>query len=192
MILQAPVLLTFCADWNRMNKWCEMREAQPHYDNLLSFLVAMGDTFVAAQNAALAAESLGLGICYMGTTLYNFKALTAFFRCPKGVVPVTTLVIGYPNENPPLKDRLSLENIVHDEFYQDYNDEQLKQCYKQREVDGWKRYEENPALADKMKQQGVKNLAQIYTQLKYTKEFNLECSKDLLETLIQQGFMEND
>ena len=64
----APVVLTFCADYNRFNKWCEENEAVPGYDNFLSFLTAVIDTLLVAQTFCIAAESEGLGICYLGTT----------------------------------------------------------------------------------------------------------------------------
>ena len=64
MVLQAPVHLTFCADFNRFNKWCIQRNAQPGYDNYLSFFTAAIDALLVSQNVALAAETHGLGICY--------------------------------------------------------------------------------------------------------------------------------
>ena len=71
MVIQAPLVLTFCADFNRFNKWCRQRKADPGYDNFLSFMTAAIDALLAAQNCALAAEAHGLGICYLGTTTYN-------------------------------------------------------------------------------------------------------------------------
>jgi len=93
MVLQAPVLLTFCADFHRFNQWCRQRHAEPGYDNFLSFMTAAIDALLAAQNAALAAEANGLGICYLGTTTYNADKLIEFFNCPEGVVPITTIVL---------------------------------------------------------------------------------------------------
>ena len=55
MVLEAPVHLTFCADFNRFSKWCEQRKADPGYDNYLSFLTGAIDAMLAAQNAAIAA-----------------------------------------------------------------------------------------------------------------------------------------
>lgn len=189
MILQAPLLLTFCADWNRMNKWCLSRDAAPGFDNFLCYMVAAGDAFIASQNAALAAESLGLGICYMGTTLCNAPALAKFFRCPKDVVPVTTLVVGYPDEDPPVRDRLPVAAIVHHETYKDYDADAIATIYKEREVAGWNRYKSFPQLFEKVKAAGVKNLAQIYTQVKYTKKENESFSEGLLTLLREKGFI---
>src|SRR5512133_2626412 len=70
MITEAPVVLTFCADFNRFNRWCLLRNAEPGYDNFLSFFTAAIDALLVAQTVAVAAEAKGLGICYLGTTTY--------------------------------------------------------------------------------------------------------------------------
>ncbi len=108
MVKQAPVVITFCADFNRFNKWCLQRKAEPGYDNFLSFFTASIDALIVAQNVALAAESFGLGICYLGTTTYMAEKIINVLKLPKFVIPVTTLVLGYPNESPELTDRLPL------------------------------------------------------------------------------------
>ena len=63
MVKEAPVIITFCADFNRFNKWCRLRDAEPGYDNFLSFFTAAIDALLASQNVALEAEANGLGIC---------------------------------------------------------------------------------------------------------------------------------
>lgn len=189
MIRQAPVLLTFCVDWNRMNHWCRISDAEPGFDNLLCFLVGFADALIAAQNAALAAESLGLGICYMGTTLCRTPELVEFFDLPAGVFPATTLVVGIPDEDPAPRARLPMESIVHDERYRHFDDEGIERTYRERETEGWKRYLEFPDLALRMRESGVKNLAQVYTELKYTGEWNRRFSQDLRRSIEDQGFL---
>ncbi|MCF8332381.1 MAG: nitroreductase family protein, partial [Bacteroidales bacterium] len=88
MLKEAPVTLTFLADFNRFNKWCEQRNATPGYDNFMSFMTAAIDALIATQNACVAAEDQGLGICYIGTVTYQAKKLIELFDLPKGVVPV--------------------------------------------------------------------------------------------------------
>jgi len=188
MILQAPVLLTFCADWNRMSRWCRISDAAPGFDNFLSFLVAFADAMIAAQNAALAAEAYGYGICYMGTTLGCSEKLTAFFDLPRDVFPATTLVLGVPDENPDRRARLPIEGILHEEKYEHFDDERIRSIYHNRETEGWKRYMSFPDLAQSISESGVKNLAQIYTELKYTKADNEDVSEELLRCLRDQGF----
>lgn len=70
MVKQAPVVLTVCADFNRTTKWAECRKAHPGYDNFLSFLNAASDALLFAQTFCNLAEAEGLGVCYLGTTLY--------------------------------------------------------------------------------------------------------------------------
>jgi nitroreductase len=189
MILQAPLLLTFVADWRRMSRWCRLSDAEPGYDNLLSFLVGFADALIAAQNAALAAESAGLGVCYMGTTLCSAPGLIEFFSLPTGVFPATTLVVGWPAEDPAPRARLPIEGIVHHERYTDPDDDGIRAIYHDRETEGWKRYTSFPELAARMRDSGVKNLAQVYTQLKYTKDDNEAISAEILAGLKAQGFL---
>ena len=69
-VTHAPVVLTFCADFNRFVKWCELNHAQPGYDNFQSFVTAAIDALLVAQQFCTAAELSGLGCCYLGTTTY--------------------------------------------------------------------------------------------------------------------------
>ncbi len=184
MVLQAPVILTFCADFNRFNKWCKLRKAEPGYDNFLSFLVAGIDALLAAQNAALEAEYHGLGICYLGTTTYMAERIIEILKLPKGVVPVTTLVVGYPDEQPPLTDRLPLKGIVHYEIYHDYQENDINEIYHEKES--------MPFYQELVKQNQVETLAQIFTEKRYTKKDNIAFSQALLNVLKKQGFMNNE
>ncbi len=120
MITGAPVVLTFCADFNRFNKWCLERKAEPGYDNFLSFFTAAIDALLVAQTVCVAAEEEGLGICYLGTTTYMAHKIIEVLKLPKGVVPVTTVTLGWPGENPEQPDRLPLEAVIHYETYKDY------------------------------------------------------------------------
>ncbi len=188
MVLQAPVILTFCVDWHRMNRWCRLSDAAPGYGNLHSFLVGFSDAVIAAQNAAIAAESFGLGICYMGTTLARFEELIDFFELPEGVLPATTMVVGRPAEDPDVRARLPRDGIVFDERYPAMSDERIREIYRDRETEGWKRYMSIPDLAKEMLETGVENLAQVYTELKYTKEDNEKAAREQWRTLGGQGF----
>lgn len=181
MITEAPIVLTFCADFNRFNKWCEFRDAEPRYDNFLSFTTAAIDALLAAQNVCIAAESLGLGICYLGTTTYLAEQIANFFSCPEGVVPITTITMGYPDEAPELTDRLPFEGIVHFEQYQDYTRESIDKIYAAKEA--------LPLTQKLLEDNQLGNLAKIFTQKRYTKKDNIAFSKAFLEFLSKTGFM---
>jgi nitroreductase len=182
MVEQAPVLLTFCADFNRFNKWCEQREAEPGYDNFLSFFTAAIDALLVAQNVAVAAEDYGLGICYLGTTTYQADKLVDFFNLPAGVVPVTTLVLGYPDEDPEKVDRLPAQGVVHQETYSDYSEEAIDAIYREKEA--------LPLTARLLEENQLDNLAQVFAYKRYTKKDNVHFSRVFLDVLRDQGFME--
>ena len=99
-------MVTVCADVHRFSKWCEQRDADPAYDNFAWFLNASTDALLAAQNLCVEAEMHGLGICYLGTTIYTAGDISQILELPKGVIPLTTVVLGYPDESPELTDRL--------------------------------------------------------------------------------------
>ena len=184
MVRQAPVVLTFCADFNRFAKWCEWRKANPGYRNFLSFFTAAIDALLAAQNVALAAEDHGLGICYLGTTTYMAGRIVEVLDLPELVVPVTTLVAGYPAEDPPLTDRLPLEGVVHEETYKDYSREDIDRIYAEKEA-----LEETKKL---LEINGKETLAQIFTDNRYTKKDNVFFSKEYLKVIERQGFRRDE
>ena len=82
-VLEAPVTLTFCSDWHRMTRWTKLRGADPGYDNLKAWITGQQDAVIAAQNAAVACEVLGLGICYMGTTLWAMDKISEDLELPE-------------------------------------------------------------------------------------------------------------
>lgn len=183
MVKQAHVILTFCADFNRFSKWCIQRKADPGYDNFLSYMTGAIDALLAAQNCALAAEAHGLGICYLGTTIYNADKIIKILELPEYVVPVTTLTIGYAAENPGLTDRLPVEAVVHQEKYADYKPEDINRLYAEKES-----LELTARLLEENK---LETLAQIFTQKRYTKKDNMLFSRKYLEVIDKQGFMKN-
>jgi nitroreductase len=182
MITEAPVVLTFCADFNRFNKWCRLRAAEPGYDNFLSFMTAAIDALLVAQTVCIAAEAKGLGICYLGTTTYMAHKIIEVLRLPAGVVPVTTITLGWPAENPDQVDRLPMSAIIHNEVYTDYNDENLELLYNDKEL--------RNDSQQFVKENNKNTLAQVFTDVRYKKADNVFFSNVLLKVLKDQGFME--
>lgn len=181
--LNAPVLLTFIADFNRFNKWCIQNGAQPGYNNFLSFINATIDATLFAQNVCIAAENNGLGICYLGTTVYNAQELIDVLSLPKHTFPVTAIALGYPAESPDLTDRIPLSGIVHFERYKDYTDEDVNHLY---------RFKESLEASKKfVKENNKKHLAQVFTDVRYKKADNEFFSNKMYKTLIDQGFFED-
>lgn len=181
MITEAPVVLTFCADFNRFNKWCLLRKADPGYDNFLSFITAAIDALLVAQTVCIAAESKGLGICYLGTTTYMAHKIIETLKLPAGVVPVTTVTLGWPADKPDQVDRLPLEAVVHHESYEDYSAEAIETYYRDKEG----RDDSQQFVNENNKE----TLAQVFTDVRYKKADNIHFSKILLQVLKEQGFM---
>ena len=181
MVLEAPVVLTFCADFNRFSKWCRIRKAEPGYDNFLSFVTAAIDAVIVAQTVSIAAEAKGLGICYLGTTTYMAHKIIETLRLPQGVVPITTLTMGWPAETPEQVDRLPMEAIVHYESYKTYTDNDIDVCYKAKES----RSDSKQFVNENNKE----TLAQVFTDVRYKKADNIHFSNTLLQVLKDQGFM---
>ena len=174
-----------------MRRWLHLSDAPENFDNFISFMIAAIDAVLVSQNVALAAEARGLGICYLGSTLVNSAEVGRILKLPKQVMPVVGFTLGYPAEDPPLRDRLPLDGLLHRETYQDYSDERIRPVYKNRETAGWDRYMANKWLREMVAEHGVENLAQIYTVLKYTKDSHQESSQQVLAYLAEQGFMNN-
>ena len=191
MVLEAPVLMTFCADFNRMKKWLEISDAPKNFDNFMSFMIGAIDATLVSQNCALAAEAHGLGVCYMGTTLANAEEIGPVLNLPEGVVPIVGFSLGYPEGYTEKKDRLPLDGLVHYETYDDYSEEDISCIYRERELKGMQRYKSVSRLRKMIEESSVENLAQVYTKIKYTKESHVEYSRSLMHYLEGQSFLNN-
>ena len=188
MVLEAPLVLTFCADVFRMREWIRVNDSKQSFDDFLGFLTGTVDAVIAAQTISLAAESVGLGICYMGTTWWAADEIIDLLALPKGVFPVTSLVIGYPAENPGLRDRLPLELMVHQEKYHCLSDEEIRAGHAEREEKAWARYTAIDSVRQKLAEAGITKVTDYYTsEFKYSKELHRRVSEMLLETLQAQG-----
>lgn len=178
----APLMLTFCADTHRFDKYCEYRQAETTaYNNLQAYQWAVTDALIAAQNACVAAESLGLGLCWLGTITYNCPDFIKHFNLPKNVFPVACIAMGYSAEKPELTDKLPIEAMIHREVYEDYDEEKINSLYKEKE--------RHPHTLSLLKENNLENLAKIFTERRYVKKDNEHFSKILYETLEKQDFL---
>lgn len=182
MVTQAPVVLTVCADFNRTVRWAEQRNAVPGYDNFLSFLNAAIDALLFTQTFCNLAEAEGLGICYLGTTLYMPSQIIDILQLPRLVMPVATLTVGWPDEHPEQTDRLPLDAVVHEEVYRDYSPADIDFYYKEKEA-----LPENRHFVEINHKE---TLAQVFTDIRYNKKDNEAMSAGLLQALKQQGFLD--
>ena len=181
MVTSAPVVLTICADFRRATDWCLQRKANPGYDNVLSFINASTDALLYTQTFCNLAEEAGLGLCFLGTTVYMPEMIIDALQLPELVMPAATLTIGWPDETPALTDRLPLASFVHNETYKPYTAEAIDEYYGHKEA-----LEENREFVRINKKE---TLAQIFTDIRYTRKDNIAMSEGMLKALRRQGFL---
>ena len=181
MVKEAPVVLTVCADFNRTSVWARNRKAEPGYDNFLSFINAATDALLYTQTLCNLMDEEGLGYCYLGTTVYMPQLIIDTLQLPQLTMPVATLTVGWPAEEPPLSDRLPLASFVHSETYRDYTPEAIDTYYHEKE-----QLPENRHFCEINQKE---TLAQIFTDIRYTRKDNEAMSGGLLQALKHQGFI---
>lgn len=179
-VMSADVVLTFCADFNRFVKWCECRDAKPGYDNFQSFMTAVLDTTIFAQQFVTIAEANGLGCCYLGTTTYNAPQIAETLGLPDRVVPVTTLTVGYPASTPAVSDRISAAAFIHNERYHNYTPSRIDNIYAEKEA----REDSARFIAENNKE----TLAQVFTDVRYPKANNEHFSEVYREFIERKKF----
>lgn len=181
MVTGAPVVLTICADFNRTSQWARNRKAVPGYDNFLSFQNAAIDALLFTQTLCNLMDEEGLGYCYLGTTVYMPQTIIDVLQLPQLVMPVATLTVGWPAEEPPLSDRLPVESFVHSETYRDYTPQAIDTYYNYKE--------QLPENRHFVEINHKETLAQVFTDIRYTRKDNEAMSQTLLDTLRRQGFL---
>ena len=181
MVTGAPVVLTICADYRRTTLWAENRKAHPGYDNILSFMNAATDALLFTQTFCNLAEEEGLGTCFLGTTVYMPQMIIDTLKLPKLVMPVATITLGWPDEQPAQSERMPLRSIIHQETFGDYTHEKIDDFYAEKE-----NLEVNKEF---VRINHVETLAQVFTDIRYTKKDCETMSKGLLDALKNQGFL---
>lgn len=143
-IAKAPVILIFLADMHRMYRYfdeckvkdyCSRRGIEFNKPDISKLFLAAGDAFIAAQNAVVAAEALGVGSCYIGDIVEHYEIHRELLKLPDGVFPVCMLCMGYYPENTVrrLNTRFDREYIVYDEEYKNLTSDEYKAMYKEAE-----------------------------------------------------------
>lgn len=179
-VMSAAAVLTFCADFNRFTKWCDCRNAAHGFNNFQSWLWAVQDTMIFAQQFVTLAEMNGLGTCYLGTTSYNAPQIAEILSLPDMVVPVITVTVGYPASQTEVSDRLDISGIIHHEAYKDYTEEEIDRLYAAKEM----RDDSNRFVAENNKE----NLAQVFTDVRYPRSDNEYFSKVYADFIHSKGF----
>ena len=166
-IATAPMVLIFCAD---VQKWVDLfveGGAQPRKPGLGDLLLAVSDTNIAAQNAVVAAESLGIGSCYIGDIMEQCELHREMLHLPEYVFPAAMLVFGYPTQQQkdrPKPIRCRLEDIVCENGYQRKTGDQLRRMFDKE-----------------TKTRGFDHWAQAFCKRKYNSDFSKEMSRSVAE-----------
>ncbi|MDQ1004292.1 FMN reductase (NADPH) [Neobacillus niacini] len=135
-VAQNGHLFVFCADLSRYELIGEIegKNVLPSIESTEKFMVALIDASLAAQNAAIAAESMGLGICYIGGIRNNLQAVKELLKTPERVIPLFGMTVGYPDRINDQKPRLPLEHVYHEEEYQQDKKVYLRQLQEYNEM----------------------------------------------------------
>lgn len=168
-IAQAKLVLIFCADCRKWYRAFQSAGCDPREPGVGDLLLAVSDTNIAAQNAVVAAESLGIGSCYIGDVMENCELQRRLLNLPEYVFPAAMLVFGYPTEqqkNRKKPPRADLRHIVHENGYRDVEDGELRQLFEPKMG--------NPAYNDSMKR---------FCDRKYNSDFSREMTRSVEEYL---------
>ena len=130
-IRQAPLFLAWCADLSRIDRATALRGLPHEHTYVENFLIAAIDASLAAQNAALAAESLGLGVCYIGALRNNTRAVIRLLELPRLMFPLFGMTLGVPARTPKPRPRLPLRAVLHHERYSDAGQDEALREYDQ-------------------------------------------------------------
>ena len=134
-IAQAKLVLIFCADCLKWYKAFQAAGCSPRDPGVGDLLLAVSDTLIAAQNAVVAAHSLGIGSCYIGDIMENAEAHQQLLGLPRYVFPAAMLVFGYPTEQQKARkkpERVAMKHIVCENRYAEPEDSALKEMFTPR------------------------------------------------------------
>ncbi len=164
-IAKAPMVLVFCADCKKWYDAYRMTGCSPREPGVGDLMLAVTDTAIAAQNAVMAAESLGIGSCYIGDIMENCETQRKLLSLPEYVFPAVMLVLGYPTKQQqerPKPTRCPMEQIVHENGYRCMDAEELQKL-----------------LGGKAGQRSFDSWCQAFCQRKYNSDFSREMTRSV-------------
>ena len=179
---QAPICIVALVDQYRFNLWFELNDAPAQLDredNLFAsdFIISYWDAILALHNVVIAAESLGLGSCYVGSIIT--ANIYELFNAPEYVFPAGLVCIGYPDEEPDLNVRLPLEAVIHRNSYQIPTSEDIKKYFEIIDKDWEKSSDRKKELENK----GIYNIAQYIAYRYFSRKDIIPGNKRLLENI---------
>lgn len=125
---QAPLHFTVCVDAHRMERVMARRDWTVATNDLTVLLFGIQDAALMAENMVIAAESLGMGSCFLGNAPYRAEAIIEEYGLPRRVFPLVGLAMGYPAEDPPPRPRYPMEFTLFEDRYPELSDEMVDQA----------------------------------------------------------------
>jgi nitroreductase len=184
-LAHAPLVIVAMVDLYRLKRWFDISDTAPICNNRANNLfIGFWDAIIALHNIVIAAESLGLGTCYMGGILS--VDIQEIFDAPEYIFPAGMVSMGYPEELPDLSIRLPLEAVLHRNTYQIPSDDDIRGWYQEREG-VWETVSDK--LKDRLSQQGIYSIPQAIAVQKYSAAVAEEQSKGLLDNLRKSRFI---
>lgn len=167
-IAKGKMVLIFCADFQKWYQAFTLAGCSPRKPGPGDFLLAVEDAAIAAQNAVTAAESLGIGSCYIGDIMENYEVHKELLGLPEFVFPALMLVFGYPTAQQKEREkpkRAPLDFIVHENIYPHFSQEEICQN-----------------IAD-IKGEDFDSWMERFCKRKYQADFSLEMSRSVAAAL---------
>jgi len=173
-IADSPLVLIFLADYQRWYDAFELEKCNPRTPGEGDILLACADAIIAAQNTVVAAESLGIGSCYIGDIIENCETIRELLNLPEYVLPAAMVVYGYPTEAQKIRKkpvRFEEQYIVYENKYRRLSREEHIQMHEGRN--------EKAGVVNKNVSEGIKALC----NRKYMSDFSLEMNRSAGEYL---------
>ena len=170
-IAKAQMVLIFCADCRKWYEGFKATDSEPRKPSVGDLMIAVSDANIAAQNAVTAAESLGIGSCYIGDIMENAEQQQALLHLPEYVFPAAMLVFGYPTRQQQERKkpaRVNMAHIVHENGYRCMDEEEMETMW-------------SPAAGEK----GYRAWMQAFCTRKYNSDFSRERNRSVAAYLAQ-------
>lgn len=173
-IAKASMVLIFCADFQKWYDAFVEGGCSPRFPGVGDLMLAVEDSVIAAQNAVTAAQSLGIGSCYIGDIMELCEEHREMLKLPEYVFPAAMLVFGYPTEqqrNRPKPERCDLKHIVHTNYYKRMTGDELRIMFQK-----------------KLGEQSYEDWATAFCNRKYNSGFSREMTRSVGEYLKSFGY----
>lgn len=168
-IATGKMVLIFCADCRKWYEGFRAADASPRKPGVGDLLLAVSDATIAAQNAVVAAESMGIGSCYIGDIMEQCEVHQEMLHLPRYVFPCCMLVFGYPTQQQlerPKPERAAMQHIVHENAYRDMDHDELHQLF-----------------TPKAGQRSFEDWMQAFCNRKYNSDFSREMTRSVAKYL---------